>query len=464
MGVVSMLLVSTVTPATPTLPMNRIHKLSNLDLHVSFDYYTKQVYYFPPPAPIDDPQHEKPIEEIASSLKASLSQTLVLFNVFAGRVRENGPRLEIECNDRGVPFLVATADASFSDWGDLARCSIEHELNPGETYITNPVDSPLLKFQLTRFNCGGIALGVVTAELIVDGSSYFEFMRCWSQIHKGSSPRDLTPPVFDSSLLKAREPPQITIPVRDYTSSPKPSTDAMGKSSQEHNASAKPTLVKLFEMDPPQVDSLIREIQSGPFGFDTPSSFEATCAMIWKAMTEARGLPDSTLTTYVYAISLKAKNRWNPPIPAAYIGNSAHSPCLSASAGEIKSNHVSYVARLFRQDIRTTTPEHIQSAIDWMELEIIRGRKINFNCDFVGGTGVYSTSLHTFPVYGVDLGMGRPVHYSLVMQPWYGNGVAIVLPTPKGGRSRRLLVSLPREEMRKLCENELFQKFTTAVL
>ncbi|XP_024539586.1 shikimate O-hydroxycinnamoyltransferase [Selaginella moellendorffii] len=438
----------TVKPETPT-PQPRTHKLSNLDFHISFENYTKQVYYFPPSSR----------DDLVASLRTSLSGVLVPFYVLAGRVRraEDGHKLEVDCNDAGVSFVEASApDASFSDWKNMAFCSIEQHLNPSEVAITDPDTAPIFKVQVTKFKCGGIALGILTAEVVLDGSSFFAFVNAWSEIHRGLPLS--RPPVFASNIFQARQPPAIILPVRDYYSSPIYNT---------HSAKATDVTseyaVKMFEMDPDQVDDLIRDVHSGPYSYGRPpTSFEATSAMIWKAITEARDLQDSIITSYVYAISLKGKNRWNPPVPASYIGNSIHSPCLTAKAGDIKSRHLSYAARLFHEDILSTTQEHMQSAIDWMEMELGRGRKINLNGDFVSGTGIYSTSLHSFPVYSVDFGWGKTVHYSLVMQPpWYGNGVTVILPSPRGGRHRRLLISLPAIHMKKLVNHEFFRKYTT---
>ncbi|XP_024545482.1 shikimate O-hydroxycinnamoyltransferase-like [Selaginella moellendorffii] len=414
----------TVKPETLT-PQPWIHKLSNLDFHISFENYTKQVYYFPPSSR----------DDLVASLRASLSRVLVPFYVLAGRVRraEDGHKLEVDCNDGGISFVEAP-DASFSDWKNMAFCSIEQHLNPSEVAITDPDTAPIFKVQA----------GFLISHLILQ--YFMEFLNLGDEVQVWwDRIRDLNGRSGQAAPI---------LPVRDYYSSPIYNT---------HSAKATDVtceyVVKMFEMDPDQVDDLIRDVHSGPYSYGRPpTSFEATSAMMWKAITEARDLQDSIITSYVYAISLKGKNRWNPPVPASYIGNSIHSPCLTAKA---KSRHLSYAARLFQEDILSTIQEHMQSAIDWMEMELGRGRKINLNGDFVSVTGIYSTSLHSFPVYSVDFGWGKTVHYSLVMQSWYGNGVTVILPSPRGGRHRRLLISLPAIHMKKLVNHEFFRNYTT---
>ncbi|EFJ31487.1 hypothetical protein SELMODRAFT_408128 [Selaginella moellendorffii] len=166
----------------------------------------------------------------------------------------------LECNDQGVEFVVAFANASFHDWSDsMKHCSIEHELNPAQTEITDHKNFPQLK--VTKFRCGRIALGLVTTHIVTNGSSIFAFFKAWSDIHQGLPPPNPMPS-FDSSILRARDPPSIKMPIRDYVAVP-PSLaqDHTGKdiSPKYHN--------RAFHMSELQLSHLRHEITSGPFSY-----------------------------------------------------------------------------------------------------------------------------------------------------------------------------------------------------
>ncbi|EFJ05777.1 BAHD family acyltransferase [Selaginella moellendorffii] len=456
-NVVHIASVCTIVPAIPTRQPCTLW-LCNSQIQLLSENYLKQVYYFP--EAVDSSPGS--FDRLVTSLKVSLSQVLVPYYPIAGRPRIAGlDRPVLECNNQGVEFVVAFANASFHDWGDsMKHCSIEHELNQAQTEITDHENFPQLK--VTKFRCGGIALGLVTTHIVTDGSSIFAFFKAWSDIHQGLPPPN-PPPSFDSSILRARDPPSIKMPIRDYVAvAPSLAQDHTGKSGEDISPKYH---VREFHMSELQLSHLRHEIASGPFSYGSfPTSFEAAAALVWKSITEARDLVDTAIATFVYSGSAKAgKNRRHPPIPDEYCGTSAMTLVLPCPARDLKNKHISLAARLVHDDIRAITHERFQSTIDWMELEGIGGpgRKeiaVNMRAEMA----VYSVDLVTFPVYDVDFGWGRPAHFSLVLEPWYGNGVVVFLPTAQGGtRERRIVVMLLEDEMKRLLRSELLAKFAT---
>ncbi|XP_024524911.1 rosmarinate synthase isoform X3 [Selaginella moellendorffii] len=455
--VVSVESVSTIVPAVPT-PQPCTLWLCNFQIQVLAENYLKQVYYYP--AALD---HVSSFDSLVASLKDSLSRILVPYYPLAGRPRIAGlDRPILECNDRGIEFVVAFADASFGDWGDsMKQCSIEQELNPAQTAITDPENFPQLKVQVTKFRCGGIALGLVTTHTLLDGSSVFPFLKAWSQLHRGFPPPN-PPPSFDSSLLKARDPPCVTVPVRDFVAVTPAIAEEMGKAAQDFKPSYH---VRAFHMNEQQLAELKHEIASGPFAYgSSPTSFEAVSGLVWKCITEARDFDDSVTNTYIYAVSTKVgRNRWQPPMPSEYCGTSSFTLCLPCAVGALKNKHVSHAARLFHEDVRNVGQERIQSTIDWMEETLRKGHDIGLNVPPPStGMGIYSVNLHSFPVYHgsstIEKWAGRPHPNSNS----YGNGVVVLLPTPQGGmREHRIVVMLLEEQMKRLLQSELFARFTT---
>ncbi|KAJ7565476.1 hypothetical protein O6H91_02G062700 [Diphasiastrum complanatum] len=438
--------VSTVLPAKPTPPTDR-YFLSNLDQVFSGQWYMNTVYYFPPPE-ISDPQ------KLVDSLKESLSKTLVHYPVLSGRVKtgEDG-RLEVDFNDEGVPFKEAHVHARFDDWEDIKDCPFELELNTEDTTISDYSISPLLRIQINIFRCGGIAVGFSWAHAIADGWAATEFVKAWSEVHQ-TIPIS-KPPHFVSTLLEARNPPQVTHSMKDYLSTEKLVDSASVNNQIPEGTPSYQTIV--FRLSTHQVDDLIDEVQGGPWKYGTVTAFEAVAAFTWKVMTEARDLPGSMITKYVYPIS--CRQRWEPQLPDGYFGNAAHMSCLPLKAGDIKKNHISYTAKVIHDDIAQTDTKYLKSAMDWMQIELGKGRDIGFNCDYYSGADVQSTSFIHFPIYETDFGWGKPLYYSFPIQDLFGDGLALVLPAPESGRSRCVPISMKQEHMKRLFENELFLKF-----
>lgn len=86
--------------------------LSNIDRVLNFDVET--VHFFE--AHKDFPPHI-----VADKLKKALSDALVAYDFFAGRLKLNSEtgRLEIDCNAAGAGFVVASSDFRLDQIGDL---------------------------------------------------------------------------------------------------------------------------------------------------------------------------------------------------------------------------------------------------------------------------------------------------------------------------------------------------------
>ncbi|EFJ34475.1 hypothetical protein SELMODRAFT_405840 [Selaginella moellendorffii] len=386
--VVSVESVSTIVPAVPT-PQPCTLWLCNFQIQVLAENYLKQVYYYP--AALD---HVSSFDSLVASLKDSLSRILVPYYPLAGRPRIAGlDRPILECNDRGIEFVVAFADASFGDWGDsMKQCSIEQEISPAQTAITDPENFPQLKVQVTSYSS--------RHHTLLDGSSVFPFLKAWSELHRGFPPPN-PPPSFDSSLLKARDPPCVTVPVRDFVALIPAIAEEMGKAAQDFKPSYH---VRAFHMNEQQLAELKHDLRQQP--------------------DLLRGRLGSRL-----------EKPWQPPMPSEYT----------------------------HEDVRNVGQERIQSTIDWMEETLRKGHDIGLNVPPPStGMGIYSVNLHSFPVYHgsstIEKWAGRPHPNSNS----YGNGVVVLLPTPQGGmREHRIVVMLLEEQMKRLLQSELFARFTT---
>ncbi|EFJ29145.1 BAHD family acyltransferase [Selaginella moellendorffii] len=442
---------SVIVPASPT-PIQERRFLSNLDQVFTGQWYMNTVWYFKPASDhlIQDQ------DAFFKGLKDSLSRLLIYYPSLAGRlVKNENNRFEVELNDKGVIFREAVTEARFDDWKDIKDCTVEAKLTFEDTVIADYSSAPLVRIQATLFKCGGIALGFSMAHAIHDGWAAVEFVKSWSELH--THLQLSTPPVYASHLMKARDPPVVSVPIKDYISVPKVEGSLSSNYEVFEEGAPSPYQAITFRFTAQQVDEIIQEVRNGPWQVEA-SSFVAMAAFTWKVMTEARELPDDTTTRYVYPIS--CRQRWQPPLPRGFAGNTAHLSSLAAKAGDIKNKHVSYAAKLIYDDLSCTTAEYLKSVIDWMEIELQKNdRDIGFACNFYSGTDVQSTSMVNFPIFEVDFGWGTPIHNSFTFQPLLGDGHAYLFPSPEGGRSRLVPIYMKRLAMKNLFRNELFRRF-----
>ncbi|XP_049414770.1 spermidine hydroxycinnamoyl transferase-like [Solanum stenotomum] len=153
--------------------------------------------------------HDFVTDEIIKTLKTSLSKTLVYFYPLAGRLRWiNGSRLELDCDASGVVLTEAEADAKLDNLTDFLLSPDYNSLFPRVDY-TVPIDElPLLFVQLTKFQCGGIALSFAISHAVVDGQSALYFFSEWARLARGE------PLMFAPLYAKYTESRRTVDPIR----------------------------------------------------------------------------------------------------------------------------------------------------------------------------------------------------------------------------------------------------------
>ncbi|KAJ7281229.1 hypothetical protein O6H91_Y363200 [Diphasiastrum complanatum] len=130
--------------------------------------------------------------DVFDKLKSSLSQALVYFHPFAGRVRvrDDDSLLELICNDDGVQFVEASTDSDLNAIKDFQPSSFFSKL--AQTPGCDPkwpwkAEYPLLFVQVTAFRSGGFSVGVTFSHQIADGPTIWHFLRSWAEIAPGEN-------------------------------------------------------------------------------------------------------------------------------------------------------------------------------------------------------------------------------------------------------------------------------------
>ncbi|XP_073047731.1 limonoid 7-O-acetyltransferse-like [Primulina eburnea] len=117
-------------------------------------------------------------------LKRSLSVILTRFYPLAGRIRKDGR--SVECKDEGVPFIVAKIEGEM-----MTDSRYKQAQGPAETCLfpleirwdteLGPGDNVAM-IQVSQFECGGIAIGVVFWHKVGDADMRQSLVECPTRV------------------------------------------------------------------------------------------------------------------------------------------------------------------------------------------------------------------------------------------------------------------------------------------
>ncbi|KAH7676297.1 Transferase protein [Dioscorea alata] len=168
---------SLVTPSEPT-PTNETLTLSVIDRVPGLRHCVRSIHAF------------KHGQEPAKVIKEALSKALVHYYPFAGRfidpVSPAAGEVTVACSGEGVYFIKAKANCSLEDvkYLDLPLMIPEQELLPEPHPDVPSLDMPLM-MQVTEFNCGGFAVGIISVHSIADGLGVGQFIAAIGELARG---------------------------------------------------------------------------------------------------------------------------------------------------------------------------------------------------------------------------------------------------------------------------------------
>ncbi|KAL6504806.1 hypothetical protein OROHE_023564 [Orobanche hederae] len=246
-------------------------------------------------------------------LKRSLSVVLSRFYPLAGRVNDDGQ--SINCNDQGVPFtIVKFPGLKLSDDilckkpdEDLPRHLLPCEIAWDAEQCP---DSSVALIQVSYFDCGGIAIGLVFWHKIVDATAIGYFVTSWADTTRGDSSRAVCPNYISQNVFP---PKQINHAMRRYV------------------------------FDAPAISKL-KSISA----VDRPTRVEVVSALIWKCFMAASLANGNSASVLTHAVNLRS--RAEPPFPTECFGNFPGLAATSARNGS--SFGIGQLVREMREAIR----------------------------------------------------------------------------------------------------------------
>ncbi|GLJ42125.1 hypothetical protein SUGI_0872260 [Cryptomeria japonica] len=370
----------TVFPARASVPQQC--RLCSSDLQMlGCNYIQKGLVYSMAGATFD-------FRAVVELLKKSLSEALVYFYPLAGQLASSSDGVVvIDCNDRGADFIEATADGvGISEIMEQNIGASVRELFALDGAInTNGHFLPLLVVQVTKLR-DGIAVSFTVNHAIVDGTALWHFINCWAQICRESLASIIDLPPLHSRCFTTG------LPIKLNLQSPK--TECLS------TFTLPPLSEKIFHFTAETISRLKQQANRATSKDKPISSFQALSAHIWKAITKARGLSPSELTTFKLAIN--CRSRIVPPLPYSYFGNAIQFASATICAGEIMDMSMPCVARLLHSIISAHQDVNIRAELEKPPTIVQLDKSSPKNTVMMG-------SSPRFPMYDNDFGWGRPI-------------------------------------------------------
>lgn len=403
-------------------------KLSVSDLPMlSCHYIQKGCLFTQPPLPF---------HTLIPILKSALSRTLSLFPPLAGRLTtDSDGYVYITCNDAGVDFLHANATS-------LYVCDLLSPLDVSESFKEfftfgrkvsySGHSTPIMAVQVTEL-ADGMFIGCAVNHAVTDGTSFWNFFNTFAQLCRGASDVSLHKvPDFrrDSVLISnavLRLPeggPKVTFnadePLRErifsFSRESIQKLKAKANNWKQTEANAVELIMKRNndhyqkENGNGKVATIFENwfksaVNSKPqMAVETVeiSSFQSLCALLWRAVTRARKLQVSKMTTFRMAVN--CRHRIEPNLETYYFGNAIQSVPTHASAGEVLSRDLRWCAEQLNKNLRAHDDTMVRKFVeDWEK---------NPRCFPLGnpdGASITMGSSPRFPMYDNDFGWGRPL-------------------------------------------------------
>ncbi|RDY02169.1 Benzyl alcohol O-benzoyltransferase, partial [Mucuna pruriens] len=373
-----------IAPAKPT--PREVKKLSDIDDQQGLRFQIPFVQFYRNDASMEG---KDPVEVI----RQALSQTLIFYYPFAGRLREGpGRKLLVDCTGEGVLFIEADADVTLQQFGRILHppfpCldQLLYDI-PGSRGITH---CPLLLIQVTRLKCGGFIFALRLNHSMSDGFGIAKFMNALAEIARGAKEPSLTP-VWCRELLNARDPPRISRIHHEYEEV------VLENKTEGTTIPLKDVAQRCFFFGPTEVSAL-RRLVSKHVGRCT--TFEVITACMWRCRIRALQVEPNDVVRFISTVNINAKV--NPPLPSGYYGNEFVLSAAVTTAQRLCENPFGYALELIKNAKANVDEEYVRSMTDLM---VVKGRPHNATTRSYLVTNTTRLGLNE-----MDLGWGKPIY------------------------------------------------------
>ncbi|KAK6772917.1 hypothetical protein RDI58_028155 [Solanum bulbocastanum] len=393
-----------IKPSIPTPQHLKNYKLSFFDQLAEREHMPLLLFY--PNVNNDDNINDDKFDE---KLEKSLSR--ILSHVYPAAGRLSRDQCSIDCLGQGVKFTKAKVNCQFNDFIN----QVQNDLNLALFFFPQDIQdlkdadfdsTPPMVVQVTKFECGGIAMSISASHPVMDGFSNFKFVYEWAKVCKLGIPADQIDFMsFDfGEILPARDLSNI-FPNRVHP------VELEAKFIAKRFFINEQTISSLR-------DKLARAIDSGEFCFK-PSRVEIITAILWRALIRVSEAKHGYLRRSLVFFPVNLRGKISLPLKENAFGNYVmDAPILFVP----KKN------KMELHDFVTLIRNSVQKAIDACAIgsaddiittvansykEIFASKEWGTDNDEVDKCII--SSLCKFPMKDADFGRGKPslMHFGL---------------------------------------------------
>ncbi|RCV09235.1 hypothetical protein SETIT_2G010900v2 [Setaria italica] len=378
---------------------------------VNIDMYVSGIYVFRPPTPPN------------AALEAGLARALAEYPEWAGRLGVDGRgNRAILLNGAGARLVEATADVALDAVLPLSPAPEVRSLHPSADGAEE-----VRLVQLTRFACGGLAIGSTAHHLISDGRAAYNFFLAWSQATRGV-PVDPVPVHDRASFFKPRDPPRVEFDHRGVEfKKPEPPAAAAPHSEAGNNIDDE-VLVHRAHCSREFIARL--KSQASAPGGRPCSTLLCVVAHLWRCITAARGLHAAGAATTSVCIAVDGRARMIHPVPDGYTGNVVLWARPTAAARDLVARPLRHAVELINRELARVDGSYFGSFVDFSASGAVEAEGLVPAADaaeMVLSPNIEVNSWLQTPFYNLDFGGCRPCFFMPSYLPM--EGLLILVPS-----------------------------------
>ncbi|TVU32969.1 hypothetical protein EJB05_24737, partial [Eragrostis curvula] len=346
--------------ATP----REIKYLSDIDNQCSLRFYSTIVEFFrgQPAADAQLPRRDPVV-----AIRSALAQALVHFYPVAGRIRELPPdgRLVVECTAEGVVFVEADVEVSLKELGEPLQppypCVTELVCDLDDTKVVS--GKPLVFFQVTRFSCGGFAVGVHWCHDMHDGFGICKLMKAVGDLARGE-PRPTVLPMWEREMLTSHAPPRDMITRRNLLGY-EPLSDSAANEDVMLTTPPADMVGQYFLFGPAEISAIRSHVPARLAPYCTV--FDLLAAAVWRCRTAALGYGPEQRVRFMFTSNARRGWKRDPPIQDGFYGCALVFPVVETTAAELcGSGGLGHAVELVRGAKLEVDDEYMRSTVELM--------------------------------------------------------------------------------------------------
>lgn len=348
-------------------------------------------------------------DKFDEKLEKSLSR--ILSHVYPAAGRLSRDRCSIDCLDQGVTFIKAKVNCQFDDFIN----QVQNDLNLALFFFPQGIQdlkdadfdsTPPVVVQVTKFECGGIAISISASHPVMDGFTNFKFVYEWAKVCKFGIPaEEIDFLSFDFGEI---------LPARDLSSI---FPDRVHPEDLEAKFVAKRFFIDELTISRLR-DKLSGAMNSGELCFK-PSRVEIITAILWRALIRVSEAKHGYLRRSLVFFPVNLRGKISLPLKENAFGNYVIDAPIQFVPGKNKMELHDFVT-LIRNSVQKAidacaigSADDIVMTVAKTYKEIFLSKEWGTDNDEVDKCMI--SSLCKFPMQDADFGRGKPslMHFGL---------------------------------------------------